>query len=500
MSTGEELARPASALIGERISGSACRSRPRGWLVRRALLGADVVGLSLAFAVVQVVFDPGSSADRLGGWAEPLIFVATLPIWIVAAKLYGLYDRDEERNDHSTVDDVLGVFHLVTVCSWLTFLGSWATGLADPDLFKLATFWGLAIVSMTVGRAAARALCRRTPNYLQRTLVVGADDVGQVLARKILRHPEYGLDLIGFVGPDDSALRSDLVHLPVLGPPTELVRLVRIYGVERVIFVDSDEVTADAIPMVRSLENRNVQVDLVPGLHELIAPGVHVHTVEGLPLIALARGDLDRTSRLLKRALDLTLGSVMLVLAAPLLLVIALLIRLSSPGPVLFRQQRLGRDMRPFTILKFRTMHCGADDAPHREYVSSSMNPDAAARHGGLYKLERPDAVTGVGRWLRRTSLDELPQLINVVRGEMSLVGPRPCLEYEVEHFAPHHFERFRVLPGLTGLWQVTARAQATFGEALNMDVAYVRSWSMSRDIWLLCRTPAQIFSRRGTA
>jgi lipopolysaccharide/colanic/teichoic acid biosynthesis glycosyltransferase len=156
--------------------------------------------------------------------------------------------------------------------------------------------------------------------------------------------------------------------------------------------------------------------------------------------------------------------------------------------------------MREFTLLKFRTMRIDVDDSSHRAYIAATMRPEAVAEANGLYKLERGDEVTRIGRWLRKTSLDEIPQLINVLRGDMSLVGPRPCLAYEVAYFAPHHFERFHVPAGLTGLWQVSARARATFGEALDLDVLYVYSWSLGLDLSLLVRTPLQLLHGRGTA
>jgi lipopolysaccharide/colanic/teichoic acid biosynthesis glycosyltransferase len=181
------------------------------------------------------------------------------------------------------------------------------------------------------------------------------------------------------------------------------------------------------------------------------------------------------------------------------MLLIALLIRIESRGPVFFRQARLGKGVREFTLLKFRTMQDGTDDAPHREYIRQIMRSDALPGSNNLYKLERHDSITRVGRWLRTTSLDELPQLINVLRGEMSLVGPRPLIPYELELFAPHHFERFLVPAGLTGLWQVEARAHSTFGEALELDVAYARGWSLGLDLRLLLRTPLVIFRKQET-
>lgn len=153
--------------------------------------------------------------------------------------------------------------------------------------------------------------------------------------------------------------------------------------------------------------------------------------------------------------------------------------------------------MEEFTVFKFRTMAVETDEAVHRDYIATTMSPQAQANGNGLYKLDRSASVTTFGRWLRRTSFDELPQLINVLRGDMSLVGPRPCIPYELEHYQRHHFERFSVPQGLTGLWQVTARANATYGESLDMDVAYVRGWSLGLDLRLLMRTPLQVFHQR---
>jgi lipopolysaccharide/colanic/teichoic acid biosynthesis glycosyltransferase len=203
----------------------------------------------------------------------------------------------------------------------------------------------------------------------------------------------------------------------------------------------------------------------------------------------------------LKRGVDLILATFGLLLTAPLFAYAAIRIKLDSPGPVFFRQQRLGLDMEQFTCLKFRTMRTDTDQEAHRAYIQSISDASASVNEHGMYKLDRSDSVTPFGRWLRKTSLDELPQLINVVKGNMSLVGPRPCIPYEVEYFRPHHVERFLVPQGITGLWQVSARANSTFGEALDMDVAYVRGWSLGLDLRLLFRTPfALLRQRRATA
>jgi lipopolysaccharide/colanic/teichoic acid biosynthesis glycosyltransferase len=208
---------------------------------------------------------------------------------------------------------------------------------------------------------------------------------------------------------------------------------------------------------------------------------------------------IARSSMLLKRACDVVVSLVALVLLAPLIAAISLLIRYDSPGPAFFRQTRLGLGQRPFTLLKFRTMRVATDETVHQAYIESLMRGGAGSETNGLFKLDRSADITRIGRFLRKTSLDELPQLINVLRGDMSLVGPRPCIPYEVEHFSAHHFERFRVPAGITGLWQVTARAHATFAEALDMDVTYARSWSVGLDFALVLRTVRHLLIRGGT-
>jgi exopolysaccharide biosynthesis polyprenyl glycosylphosphotransferase len=463
------------------------------------LLAADVLGLLVAFFATEVFFLGEQASNGLGIGEESLIFVLALPAWVVAAKLYGLYDRDEERATHSTADEVVSVFHLVTVGVWLFYATSWLVGFSRPDQAKLTTFWLLALIGVTGMRSAARTLARRHRAYVQNTVIVGAGDVGQLIGRKLVQHPEYRINLLGFVDAAPKELRRDLPDARLLGGPSEIVDVVERHEVDRVIVAFSSDRHEELLELVRALRAHDVQIDLVPRLFEAVSPSAPVHGIEGLPLLSAAPARIPRSSRLLKRSLDLLGASLLLVLTGPLLLVIAWLVHRDSAGPIFFRQARVGMDMREFTLLKFRTMRQGTDDTPHREYVRQIMRPDALPHTNNLYKLERADAVTRVGAWLRRTSLDELPQLINVLRGEMSLVGPRPAIPYELELYAPHHFERFLVPAGLTGLWQVEARAHSTFGEALDLDVIYARSWSLGLDLRLLLRTPLLMLRKRET-
>jgi lipopolysaccharide/colanic/teichoic acid biosynthesis glycosyltransferase len=205
-------------------------------------------------------------------------------------------------------------------------------------------------------------------------------------------------------------------------------------------------------------------------------------------------------SAVARRVLDVAVATAALLVLAPIILVVALAVLASSPGPVLFRQRRLGRDRTPFTVLKFRTMWAEADSAPHREYVRTLLDGGTSEPNGGLYKLAVDDRVTRVGRFLRSWSLDELPQLINVLRGEMSLVGPRPVIPYEAELYPDDYLPRFSVKPGLTGLWQVSGRNERTYEEMVRFDVEYAERRSLALDALILVKTVWVVLRRKGVA
>lgn len=228
-------------------------------------------------------------------------------------------------------------------------------------------------------------------------------------------------------------------------------------------------------------------------MHESLAPAPSLRP-------AALRRSRSRATRLAKRLLDLGIAIVCLAFLSPLLVILAVLIRLTSPGPALFRQTRLGRDHRPFVLYKFRTMFTGCPDDVHREYVRKLLTEDQPPDGGrnGVFKLEGDDRITPIGRLIRRTSLDELPQLLNVIRGDMSLVGPRPALPWEAEMFGTAYRARFAVPPGLTGLWQVSGRNSLTMRQGLDLDLEYVSRQSLALDLWILLRTVPVVLSTHG--
>jgi exopolysaccharide biosynthesis polyprenyl glycosylphosphotransferase len=487
--------------FGQKMEGpAASASHVRGWLVRRALLAADMVGLIASLFLSQALFTSknGGFVARLTPSPKWLFFVAALPAWVVAAKLYKLYDRDEERTDHSTVDDVVGVFHLVTVSVWIAYGVGRATGLFTPDLVKATAFWLFAIFLIPLARSAARAICRRRREYIQNTIIVGAGHIGQLIARKYLQHPEYGIRLVGFVDEQPRERRDDLGDLIMLGAPRDLAELVEAHSVDRVVIAFSNEPTAGLLDLVRSLRESNVQIDVVPRLFEVVPPNVGVHSVEGLPLVNLPPFRMARSSLLLKRTLDVLVSLTALFLLLPVFAVVAVLIKLDSRGPVFFRQTRMGANDKTFAMLKFRTMVVDADERKHEvAHLNRHLRPGGDSR---MFKVPDDPRVTRVGRVLRRYSIDELPQLINVLRDEMSLVGPRPLILAEDEHVLDWARSRVRLQPGITGPWQVLGRANIPFQEMVTLDYFYVTSWSMLNDLKLLLQTVPAVARTRADA
>jgi exopolysaccharide biosynthesis polyprenyl glycosylphosphotransferase len=464
----------------------------RGWMIRRLLLAADLVGLIGAFAVTELAFyDSATRAEGLSTDTQWIVFVCSLPLWIVAIKAYGLYDHDAVSADHSTSDEIASVFHLITVAVWLYFATSWLAGLVDPNQPKLALFWLLAVTFVAGFRVLARIVARRRASYIQNTLIVGAGDVGQVVGRKILNHPEYGLNLIGFVDGAPKERRLDLADLTIIGTPDQLPELVKAFNVERIVVAFSNESHEELLELIRPLNDLDVQIDIVPRLFEIVSPQVEIHSIEGLPVINVPPFRLSRSSRLLKRTIDLAGAGVALALLSPVFALVALMIKLDSRGPVFFRQTRMGEGSKPFRIFKFRTMVVDAD-ARKDEYAD--LNKHARSGDGRMFKIPDDPRVTQVGRFLRRYSLDELPQLLNVVLGQMSLVGPRPLILDEDQHVGAWGRKRLNLRPGMTGLWQVTGRSEMPFDEMVKLDYVYVTGWSLGGDLKLLARTIPSVF------
>ncbi|HEY3946101.1 MAG TPA: sugar transferase [Solirubrobacteraceae bacterium] len=486
---------PRTLAILERRRNTSVVKR-RGWLVRRLLLTADLTGLVGALLLSEWLVGKANGRGALDAPFEIVAFVAALPLWVLVTKLYGLYDRDEERTDHSTADDVGGVFNMITVCTWLFWVVTQVTGIAHPTASKLFVFWGFAIVFVSLCRSVARAFARRHIAYLQNAVIVGAGDTGQLVARKLLQHPEYGINVVGFVDSEPKERDESLAHIAVLGDTSKLRALISLFDIERVIIAFSRESHGTTLDVIRDLRDLNVQIDILPRLFEVVGPNAGMHMVEGLPLVGLPPLRLARSSAMLKRALDLLLSAAALLVLSPLLLAITLAIKLDSPGPALYRHERVGRNGRKIAVLKFRTMRreaCrgaryggGAAEAIFKELMSE---PSLASEFQGSQKFADDPRVTRLGRLLRRTSLDELPQLLNVVRSDLSLVGPRAITNDELGRYGENVGDLLRVRPGVTGYWQINGRSRLSYEDRVRLDLSYLTSWSLRLDLVILAKT-----------
>ena len=348
------------------------------------------------------------------------------------------------------------------------------------ELETLARAVPLVALAVVLGRVAAYATLkwyRVRGSLAERTLIVGEGEVASSVLDVLQRHPEYGLDPVGSLGNDTTQPK-----VPVLGDVDDLEDVVRAHGVRRVIIAFGNTREHALVPILRACHDLPVEVYVVPRLFELAAApsGRNVEHVWGIPLVRLPRLAFRRVARAGKRALDVAVAGTALVVSAPVLIVAALAVRVSSHGPILFRQVRVGRHGRRFEILKFRTMQVH-EDADTAWFVSADQQ------------------VTTVGRFLRRTSIDELPQLINVLRGEMSLVGPRPERPHYVDRFSgaiPSYEARHRVAGGITGWAQIHGRDRNvdSIPERARFDNDYIENWSIWRDVQILVRTLPHMF------
>lgn len=485
------LPEPALEVIQRRVT---TRHRRRGWLLHRALLVADLVGLLLGFAVAMLVIPNEIGIEnRLDVALETLLFAASLPLWIILAKLHGLYDQDEEVPGHSTVDDITKVFQVVTIGTWIFFVFAAWTNLVAPGLPRLTVFWAASIALIPLTRATARALCRRTAAYTQNAVIVGTGPVARLVARKIMSNPDQGVNLIGFVDATPFGSGSEVGPIPVLGGPEALPGLVDDLDVQRVVIAFTPDTHEETLELIRELRNYDVQVDIVPRMFEVIGTNSVVHMLEGIPLMGLPPLRLSPSARFLKRMLDVV-GSVLgLAVLSPLLVAVAVAVRLDSRGPVFFRQVRRGGEDETFRIFKFRTMQVDAD-ARKGEIAHLNMHLDGDPR---MFKVPNDPRVTRVGTFLRRWSIDELPQLFNVLLGDMSLVGPRPLILEEDQHVERWARRRLELKPGMTGLWQVVGRSDIGFEEMTKLDYLYITSWSLKEDVRLILLTLPALFRTR---
>jgi exopolysaccharide biosynthesis polyprenyl glycosylphosphotransferase len=457
----------------------------------------DVVLVNLAFAAAYWVrydlqwfraVDPAYDAPFRAYIPFALVLTVLL---MISYKLGGVYDQPRSA---SWLDEVYalvggtttGILIIMAITFWF-----------QPLVYsRLMFIWAGGIIvsllslSRLIKRWAWESQMRRGMG-VDRVLIVGAGEVGRRLMRNIVAQPELGYQVIGFVDDDPKKNSTDIGRFKALGGIDNLAQVVQEEAIDEVIITLPWMYHRKILGIMRQCEREQVRARIVPDLFQLALSRVDIEDLGGIPIIGVKEVAITGWNLAFKRASDLVLSLAVLIFLSPLLLLISVAIKLDSSGPILFKQVRLGKGGRRFICYKFRSMRQGAEEErPKLTDMDEVVGP--------TFKIRHDPRCTRVGKLLRRTSLDELPQFYNVLRGEMSVVGPRPAIPLEVEQYQEWHRRRLEVWPGMTGLWQVSGRSQLTFDEMCLLDIYYLENWSPLLDLKIALKTVPAVLAGRG--
>ena len=490
-----------------RVPGRAPR-----WIVptvKASLVITDALAAAVSFMLAFYAREGVSVFAPEGGlaWSQRFAPYGALLVFVVAIRLlsFRYCNLYRVRGEFSFVDDAMRIFKATAIGSLLIVAAaflyrggfefrafSYARGVFVVDFFFVLIIVG---VVRFVMRSVQTFVRSRQINLIP-TLVVGRGPEASFFIREMRERPALGYRVIGVVETTSSAPATSLSYedVPIIGTLESLPDVIRDSGANEVIIADP-QVNGDALfeVMMRCGRRRGVEFRIAPSLFNCLPRKTEIDQIGVLPMIRLFREPLSSGARILKRTFDLLVAALAITLLLPLWLLIALLIKLDSKGPVFYTQERVGMDGRLFLLYKFRTMKAGADPELHREYQRAFIAGRAEANLGNetkpTYKLLADPRITRIGKALRRISLDEVPQLLNVLTGDMSLVGPRPPIPYEVEAYELWHRKRLDMKPGLTGLWQVSGRNRLPFEEMVRLDLFYIENWSLLLDLKIILRT-----------
>ncbi len=456
------------------VLGRKRRSNRHDFL-RRMLVSAD----GAAAVVGGIALGLLSAASM----REGALLIAGLAVaWPACAFLCGLYASEDLRTWASGITETPKLALGVLTLSWLVYGTIELLGLDHPAFAALVAA-GATGFAAAFARAAVRAWAHRSPQLREQTLLIGSGEVARRVTQRLRAHDEVGLDVVGYLDNEVDEVGS--VGMRRLGVLNDLQRFLETGAIDRVIIAFSRAGHEELLQCIRVCRDAGVTVDIVPRLFDFLHGARVLDQVGDMPLLSIGPARLARTSRVAKRALDLVVATLALTALAPLLILLAIAIKLDSRGPVLFTQRRPGRGGNLFRLLKFR-----------------SMIPEAKVElraPGQLVKIATDDRITRVGRFIRRFSLDEAPQLVNVLRGDMSLVGPRPIVAVEIDALTePWQGRRLDLRPGLTGPWQILGRSHIPLEERVMLDYQYVAGWSLARDLEILLATVPAVLSGRG--
>jgi exopolysaccharide biosynthesis polyprenyl glycosylphosphotransferase len=485
---------PPSPTSRGQLRGPGTRARRawRGGYIRRTVVGDLVCALVATLVAVLIRFGPDirllTDPDVMG-WMILLLPPTWLGVMLVA-RAY------EPRFLWVGPEEFHRVFFASTLLLAVVGTVSWAFRLDLARGFVVVALPLAGLLTLLHRFAWRKRLHRRRSvgKYQQTTLIVGHRNGASALREQIDREAYHGYRIIGFCLPDSPTSDEEATFegLPVLGGLDDVVDVVQVFEVDTVAVLPSPELEGAALRRLGwALEKTEAELLLAPAVTDIAGPRVRIRPVCGLPLLHMERPELRGVRRLTKGAFDRVAAAGIVVLMLPVLVLLALAITCTSRGGVFYRQQRVGREGQTFTMLKFRSMVAGAE----------LLVPELSALSDGngvLFKLRTDPRVTRVGKLMRRYSLDEIPQLLNVLRGDMSLVGPRPPLPGEVERYGVDMYRRFLVKPGITGLWQVSGRSDLSWEDSVRMDVRYVENWSLTFDFMILWKTVGAVIRGSG--
>lgn len=506
VSEGESKSGQAPALEDERsiaVAGVEPNSSDRregnrsDYIYHRLLAVSDVAAIVLAALAALAL------ADALGRGAESDEFIWSMafmiPVWLLVAYFAGLYHQVDYRIGQDLVDEFGSVLVAVTAWAWLFVVVRTVLGDGIADMTRAILMWAFVAATLLAFRAVLRMWTRRQQWNRRSVAVVGDPEDSAALVGRIDRHPEWCLDIRAQIqpDPDDPAMYLILDCDGALKPAREegMIGHLRSRGIDRAIVVGASESLSARSGLIRKLANEGIAIDHVVGGPETLYSTAYPQHLEGLTMMSMRPSKQPPVSNALKRTLDVGLSAVLLLLALPVLGISALAIKVSSSGPVFFRQARSGKDGETFHVLKLRTMTRDADS--ERDALRAS-HPEL--EQGEMFKLPDDPRVTPVGKRLRRWSIDEIPQLWNVLIGDMSLVGPRPLPLDEAPLVVDEFKLRERVRPGMTGPWQVMGRSDIPAEDMLRLDYTYVIGWTFAEDLKLLLRTATAVLGGRGVS
>lgn len=465
------------------------------WALRIALFASDLALINVAFALAYVI-------RYQWEWFRPIAFDAPFGAYLPIQALFnvtlitffvfdGVYSSQRES---AWLDQMWTLVGSVLKAVFIIWVAIFIYGPAVYSRLMILEAGALVVLLLGVTRALrvwTEAQLRARGIGTRNVLIIGAGEIGRAVMRTIFARPELGYRCVGFLDDDPERGHTDIGRFSALGAVSALPQVLSQGGVDEVVITLPWSAQAKIREVLEICQAHGVRARVAPSLLQLNLSQVNVADFGGIPVLGPRENETRLLDRALKRALDLTLGSVFALLSLPVILVAAVAIRLESPGSPIYTQWRAGQNGKPFRLYKLRSMYQDADKL--RDQLQALNEAD-----GPLFKIRDDPRCTKVGRILRKLSIDELPQFWNVLRGEMSIVGPRPALLSEVEAYRDWHRERLRVKPGITGLWQISGRSELSFEEMVLLDVYYIENWSLSLDLKIILRTIPYVLSGRG--